>query len=168
MNEKQRMKISKFLSLVLRYEPQRIGLQLDASGWVGVGALLEACGQHGNPIDRAELEEVVAMNEKKRFAFSDDRQRIRASQGHTIDVELGYTPKVPPARLYHGTTTGFVESIRLTGLDRRERHHVHLSAELETAHRVGQRHGRPAILTVKANEMAMQDTRSFFPQTASG
>jgi putative RNA 2'-phosphotransferase len=153
MNEKQRTRTSKFLSLVLRHEPQRIGLILDPSGWVEVEALLTACRHHGMPIERADLEEVVATNEKKRFAYSDDGQRIRASQGHSIEVSLGYTPQSPPSQLFHGTATRFLDSIRKDGLNKRERHHVHLSADAETAQKVGQRHGKPAILIVLAEAM---------------
>jgi putative RNA 2'-phosphotransferase len=153
MNERQRTRSSKFLSLVLRHEPDRIGVQLDDAGWIGVDELLAACRRHGAPIEQSELEEIVATSEKKRFAFSEDRRRIRANQGHSIEVSLGYTAQVPPARLFHGTATRFVESIRLNGLDKRERHHVHLSADVETAHKVGQRHGKPVILMVKADAM---------------
>lgn len=153
MNEKERTRTSKFLSLVLRHEPQRIGIQLDPAGWVEVDLLLFACRQHGKPINRAELEEVVATNEKKRFAFSEDGQRIRANQGHSVEVSLGYIPQSPPPLLYHGTATRFLESIRAEGLTKQERHHVHLSADTETAHKVGQRHGKPVILTIKADAM---------------
>jgi putative RNA 2'-phosphotransferase len=153
MNEKQRTRTSKFLSLVLRHEPEQIGLQLDSAGWVEVDTLLAACRQHGTPITREELDEVVATNEKKRFAFSDDRQRIRANQGHSVEVSLGYVSQSPPPRLFHGTATRFLESIRAEGLIKRERHHVHLSADTQTAYQVGQRHGKPVILTIRADAM---------------
>jgi putative RNA 2'-phosphotransferase len=153
MNEKEKIRTSKFLSLVLRHEPEKIGLKLDASGWVDVEALLAGCRKHGMRIGRAELEEVVATNEKKRFAFSEDGQSIRAQQGHSVEIELDYTPQTPPARLYHGTATRFIESIRLEGLQKRERHHVHLSANMETADVVGRRHGKPVVLIVRAAEM---------------
>lgn len=153
MNEKERTRTSKFLSLVLRHEPQRIGLELDAAGWVDVEALLTACRQHGMSLERDGLEEVVATNEKKRFAFSDDGRRIRASQGHSVEVSLGYVPQTPPSRLFHGTTARFLDSIRRAGLDKRERQHVHLSADAKTAEKVGQRHGRPAVLIVQADAM---------------
>jgi putative RNA 2'-phosphotransferase len=133
MKEKEKIRTSKFLSLVLRHEPEKIGLELDAAGWTDVEALLFACKMHGHPIDRSELEEIVATNEKKRFAFSEDGQKIRASQGHSIEVSLGYKAKVPPARLFHGTATRFLDSIRRQGLLKGERHHVHLSAEEATA-----------------------------------
>jgi putative RNA 2'-phosphotransferase len=153
MNEKQKIRTSKFLSLVLRHEPEAIGLTLDAAGWVDVKALLAALRAHGREISRAELEEVVATNEKKRFAFSEDGTRIRANQGHSVEVELGYTPQAPPEQLFHGTATRFLGSISHGGLKKGERHHVHLSADAKTATKVGQRHGRPAILIVKAAAM---------------
>jgi putative RNA 2'-phosphotransferase len=153
MNEKQRTKTSKLLSLVLRHAPERIGIQLDASGWVEVETLLSALSRHGTPISRADLNEVVETNEKKRFAFSEDGLRIRASQGHSVEVALGYVPQNPPDRLFHGTATRFLPSIRAEGLRKGERHHVHLSADTETALKVGQRHGKPAILTVQTQAM---------------
>lgn len=153
MNEKQRTRTSKFLSLVLRHEPQKIGLELDPSGWAEVEPLLAACRRHGVPIKRAELEKVVATNEKKRFAFSDDGRKIRASQGHSVEVTLGYAPQTPPPHLFHGTATRFLESIRAEGLRKGERHHVHLSADAETARSVGQRHGRPVILIIQTEAM---------------
>lgn len=161
MNDKQRTRTSKFLSLVLRHEPGRIGLALDASGWADVEELLVACHGHGMALERAELEEVVATSEKKRFALSDDGRRIRANQGHSIDVALGYSPVPPPERLFHGTATRFLDSIRREGLHKRGRHHVHLSADTETAEKVGQRHGRPVILTVLAAAMHERGHRFF-------
>ncbi|HEX8371245.1 MAG TPA: RNA 2'-phosphotransferase [Chthoniobacterales bacterium] len=153
MNEKQRFRTSKFLSLVLRHEPQRLGLCLDQSGWAEVEDLLVACSRHGMSLERKDLEEVVATNEKKRFTFSDDGRRIRASQGHSIEVSLGYTLQTPPCELFHGTATRFLDSIRERGLEKRERHHVHLSADIETAEKVGKRHGQPVVLTILAEAM---------------
>jgi putative RNA 2'-phosphotransferase len=110
------------------------------------------------PIERAELDEIVATNEKMRFAFSDDGRKIRASQGHFVEVTLGYAPQTPPPRLFHGTATRFLESIRAEGLRKGERHHVHLSADAETARNVGQRHGRPAILIIQTEAMLRKMT----------
>ena len=147
------MSVSKFLSLVLRHEPQRIGITLDEAGWTDVDGLLAAAARHGNPFTREELLHVVATNDKKRFALSDDGTRIRASQGHSVSVELGYEPSEPPEKLYHGTATRFVESIRGEGLRPGERQHVHLSTTPEIATGVGQRHGKPVVLTVRAGAM---------------
>jgi putative RNA 2'-phosphotransferase len=153
--------ISKFLSLVLRHRPQEIGITLDVEGWVAVKDLLAASARHGRPISREQLDEVVATNDKKRFAFSPDGRRIRASQGHSVEVDLGLAPVEPPELLYHGTVERFLESIREKGLVRGKRHHVHLSGDRETAARVGQRRGRPVVLVVEAGRMR-RDGRQFF------
>ena len=161
MTPEQATRLSKFLSLILRHEPEKFGVVLDAAGWTSVSALLEACGRHGHPLDRAGLEEVVATNSKKRFAFDESGTRIRASQGHSVDVELGYEPAMPPARLYHGTASRFVEAIRAGGLMKMLRHHVHLSADEATARAVGQRHGKPAVLVIDAAAMAAEGAAFF-------
>ena len=153
MTERDAVRISKFLSLVLRHEPQRVGLKLSDSGWVAVDALLAAMTQHGNPITLEQLRHVVATNDKKRFAFSEDGTRIRASQGHSVEMDLQYSPQAPPEFLFHGTPERFIESIRATGLNKGQRHHVHLSADEVTAAKVGERRGRPIILKVRAGEM---------------
>ncbi len=153
MDTKETTRISKLLSLVLRHAPEKIGLTLDSAGWVGVRELLDALAQHRFPVSLAQLEEVVATNTKKRFSFNEDGSRIRANQGHSVEVELGYAPSVPPDMLYHGTVEKFLESIRAKGLIKGERHHVHLSADVATAKLVGQRRGRPVLLTVNAGRM---------------
>ncbi|MBK8167924.1 MAG: RNA 2'-phosphotransferase [bacterium] len=155
------VRLSRFLSYVLRHRPDAVGLALDAAGWVEVDALLAACAAHGRPLTRDELEQVVARDDKQRYAFGDDGLRIRASQGHSVAVELGYEPRMPPEILYHGTTERFLEAIRREGLRRGERHHVHLSADEETARRVGARRGRPVVLRVRAGEMARAGTPFF-------
>ena len=147
-------RLSKLLSLVLRHKPERMGLTLDEAGWVDVESLLQGFANSGMPITRAELDAVVHTSDKQRFAFSEDGLRIRASQGHSVEVELGYAPANPPPVLFHGTVEKFLESIRTDGLVRGERHHVHLSATEETACQVGQRRGRPVILRIRADKMA--------------
>ena len=158
--------ISKFLSLVLRHEPEKVGVTLDDAGWTDVDALLAACAAHGNAFTREELLEVVDTSDKKRFALSEDGTRIRASQGHSVKVDLGYEPTTPPEVLYHGTATRFVESIRRDGLRPGERHDVHLSETVETATAVGQRHGRPVVLTVLAGRMHRDG--NVFRRSANG
>jgi putative RNA 2'-phosphotransferase len=145
--------MSKFLSLVLRHQPEKIGIELDSAGWVSVDALLRACARHGSPIAREELELIVASNDKKRFAFSEDGARIRASQGHSVEVELQYEPSVPPEILYHGTAERFLPAIRTEGLLKGKRHHVHLSRDEPSAFSVGQRHGKPIVLRIRAGEL---------------
>ncbi len=153
MTEKQTVRTSKFLSLILRHEPERVGLTLDVAGWVGVSELLEAVNRHGTPLNLDQLRHVVATSEKKRFEFSDDGERIRASQGHSVEVDLQYAPQVPPEILYHGTATRFLDSVHQQGLQKMSRHHVHLSAETRITVEVGARHGKPALLTIRAGEM---------------
>ncbi|MGO8749733.1 MAG: RNA 2'-phosphotransferase [Thermoguttaceae bacterium] len=150
---KQLVEISKFLSFVLRHKPQAIGITLDAEGWVAVDELLAAAVRHGRSITRQQLEEVVATNDKQRFSFSADGRLIRANQGHSIEVDLGLVPVEPPELLYHGTVARFLDSIREKGLVRGKRHHVHLSADRDTAARVGQRRGRPVVLVIEARCM---------------
>ena len=147
------VKVSKFLSLVLRHQPEAIGLTLDESGWADVEDLIRRANERGHRLTRPLLERVVAENDKKRFAFSEDGRKIRASQGHSVAVDLALPPAEPPELLYHGTATRFVESIRAKGLHSGSRQHVHLSLDAVTATKVGQRHGKPVILTVRAGAM---------------
>lgn len=144
---------SKFLSYVLRHRPDSIGITLDENGWVDIGELLAAAQRHGKNVSRTQLERVVATNDKKRFALSDDGRRIRASQGHSVAVDLDLEPVIPPKLLYHGTVERFLDSIRAQGLVRGSRHHVHLSPDEATARKVGSRRGKPIILTVEAAQM---------------
>ena len=147
------VKTSKFLSYVLRHRPDSIGITLDENGWADIGELLAAAQSHGKKVSRTQLERVVATNDKKRFALSDDGQRIRASQGHSVSVDLDLQPVVPPGLLYHGTVERFLNSIRAQGLVRGNRHHVHLSPDEATARKVGSRRGKPVILIVEAAQM---------------
>jgi putative RNA 2'-phosphotransferase len=153
MDEARRTATSKFLSLVLRHQPDIIGLKLDAAGWTFIDALLAALAAKGRALSRPELEEVVATNPKQRFALSSDGLRIRANQGHSIDVELGFEAMPPPELLYHGTVAAFIPDIFRDGLRKQQRHHVHLSADEATARLVGSRRGTPVILRVAAGGM---------------
>lgn len=146
-------RLSRFLSLVLRHHPERIGLCLDRGGWADVDALISGARRAGVSLTVDRLQAVVATNTKQRFAFSDDGRRIRANQGHSTPVDLDLEPAVPPEVLYHGTGARFVPSIRRQGLSAQGRHHVHLSATEDTAAAVGRRHGRPVVLTVAAGSM---------------
>lgn len=145
--------ISKFLSLVLRHKPEVIGITMDDEGWVDVKELLEKCSAKKRYINLQLLQEVVNTNDKKRFAFNHDHTKIRASQGHTVEVDLKLEPVEPLEYLYHGTVAKFVDAIKEQGLQRMDRMHVHLSKDLETAVKVGSRRGKPVILKVKAAEM---------------
>ncbi|MEL6132814.1 MAG: RNA 2'-phosphotransferase [Bacteroidota bacterium] len=161
MNTSQLKRHSKFLSLVLRHKPEVLSLQLDTQGWISVDTLLQAMQQNGRALQHNELETIVAENDKQRFMFSEDGKMIRARQGHSIQVDLGYESATPPPTLFHGTATRFVGSIWKQGLIKGNRHHVHLSADLVTATKVGSRHGKPYIFTIRSEEMA-EDGFEFF------
>lgn len=144
---------SKFLSLVLRHAPERIGLVLDAQGWTDIEELIAKANGAGVTLDRAMLLEIVATSDKQRFTLSADGERVRAAQGHSVDVDLDLQPAVPPAVLFHGTARKNVDAIRAEGLRPGRRQHVHLSPDMETAHRVGMRHGTPVIFEVATARM---------------
>jgi putative RNA 2'-phosphotransferase len=150
-DDRRTVKVSKYLSKHLRHQPESIGLTLDAAGWVEVDALIAAAAAHGFPFTRAELDHVVATNDKRRFAV--EGTRIRASQGHSVEVELGLPAAAPPPYLYHGTVAPHLDAIRAEGLRPMDRHDVHLSPDRETASRVGARRGRPVVLSVDAGAM---------------
>lgn len=153
MTDKETIRTSKFLSLILRHEPERIGLKLGEAGWVSVNDLLQAVNRHGVALTFDQLKHIVATSDKKRFAFSEDGQSIRANQGHSVEVDLQYAPQTPPEILYHGTATRFLDGIRKDGLQKMGRHDVHLSAETKVTIQVGGRHGKPVLLTIRAGEM---------------
>jgi putative RNA 2'-phosphotransferase len=166
MHEARQIKISKYLSKHLRHEPQRLGLTLAPGGWVSIDDLLAACAAHQFPISSEELAAVVAGSDKQRFAFDETHTQIRANQGHSVAVDLQLEPQTPPAVLYHGTGEQSVAAIQQTGLLKMARHHVHLSADRATAHKVGTRHGRPVIFAV--NTAAMQPAGFTFYCSENG
>ncbi|MFE4000683.1 RNA 2'-phosphotransferase [Nocardioides sp. YIM B13467] len=135
--DKTDVRRSKRLSQVLRHRPESVGIELDPRGWVDLPSLLDALAAHGSPMTRDDIDRVVRGNEKQRFEVDATLDRIRARQGHTVEVDLDLTPSEPPAVLFHGTPRTNIESILASGLDRRRRHHVHLSPDRETAERVG-------------------------------
>jgi putative RNA 2'-phosphotransferase len=161
MTEQEAKKLSKYLSYILRHHPETIGLELDSEGWANVGDLLAKMQASGTPLTMDKLVFIVENNSKKRFAFDETGQKIRASQGHSIGVDLGYTPETPPEILYHGTAAQFLADILATGLQKQSRHHVHLSSDVPTAQSVGQRHGKPVVLEVLAGQMS-RDGHTFF------
>jgi len=153
MNEKITKGISKFLSFVLRHSPEIIGLSLDENGWANVDELLQKSSRDGKILTIEMLTHVVESNDKKRFSFNNDKTKIRASQGHSIEIELNLTAVSPPEHLYHGTVAKYLEDIKKQGLQKMSRQHVHLSKDKETAVKVGSRRGLAQILTVSAGEM---------------
>ena len=151
--DKSNTKTSKFLSLILRHKPETVGLVLDKHGWVEIDKLLEAIGKTGEDLSLERLKVIVETNDKQRFAFNEDQTKIRASQGHSLDVSLGYKEMTPPNLLFHGTATRYLPSIKIQGLKKQRRLHVHLTRDKSTASAVGSRHGTPAILAIDAKAM---------------
>ena len=160
--KKSLVRYSKFLSLVLRHDPGAAGLTLDRAGWADVCQLLTICEARGFSGGLETLQEVVSTNDKKRFAFSPDGRKIRARQGHSINVDVGLNALPPPDVLYHGTAERFLPSIRSSGIHRGSRLYVHLSVDAATAARVGQRHGRAVVLCVDAGSMYREGYEFFF------
>ena len=159
---KQLSEVSKFLSYVLRHQPDAIGITLDLEGWTDIAALIAAAARDGKQLDRELIQVVVASSDKKRFAISEDGLRIRAVQGHsTRSVDIKHVEKMPPEFLYHGTATRFLDSIREEGLLPGSRQYVHLSQDEQTALAVGQRHGKPVVLKIKALLMHEQGFKFF-------
>ncbi|UXI67262.1 RNA 2'-phosphotransferase [Tahibacter amnicola] len=153
MSAKDDIRVSKFLSYVLRHAPESIGLALDREGWSAIDVLVVQACVHGMPVTRDQVLRVVATSDKQRFSISPDGLRIRAAQGHSVPVDLGLPPLPPPVVLYHGTAVHFAEAIRREGLTPRSRRQVHLSCDKETARRVGERHGTPLVLVVDCQRM---------------
>jgi putative RNA 2'-phosphotransferase len=165
MTEAEVVALSRLLSKVLRHEPDLVGVRLDDQGWVGVQELIAGirrAARAPNAVKRLRtlpevtveaIQTVVAANSKQRFAFSADGLRIRAVQGHSVEVELGYVPRLPPQVLFHGTAATNWASIAAQGLHRGQRHAVHLSGDVATAKAVGSRHGRAIVLQVAAAQM---------------
>lgn len=164
MDDRRIVKISKYLSRHLRHQPERIGIALDPHGWVEIDELITAAAAHGFRFTRAELDEVVRCNDKQRFAVEDDR--IRANQGHTVDVDLCLPTAEPPPYLYHGTIARVLPMIRAEGLRPMNRHAVHLSPDRRTATRVGARRGVPVVISVDAG--AMHRAGHVFTVSANG
>lgn len=164
MDRARAIRISKLLSLALRHEPAVLGLVLDDSGWADVDAVLAGLSTKGEPITRADLEAIVAGSDKQRFAL--EGARIRANQGHSIDVELGLARREPPEVLYHGTVARFLHAIREQGLVKGQRTHVHLSADVRTAEIVAKRRGTPVVIEVLAR--AMHETGHAFYLSENG
>ncbi len=155
MTPNEHTKISKLLSYVLRHKPDAIGLTLDDQGWADIDTLIDKINtsNQGSTLNRSRLQEVVLSSDKKRFTLSGDGKKIRAAQGHSIDIDLDLKPVKPPEFLYHGTATRFLDSILQEGLKPQQRQHVHLSKDIETATTVGERYGKPVILTVNTGLM---------------
>ena len=154
--------LSRYMCLILRHHPEVIGITLDEHGWADVEELIAGIAEKKNKnFNREMLEEIVRTDDKQRYAFSEDRTKIRANQGHSIPVDVELEKKEPPEILYHGTGEKYVESIGATGLISKNRLYVHLSGDVETAENVGKRHGAPVIYRVHSGRMH-RDGYEFF------
>lgn len=153
--------ISKFMSLVLRHNPDKIDIILDENGWTDTAVFISKMNTKGFGLDMKKLEEIVQDNDKQRFAFNDTKDKIRANQGHSVDIDLALLPSQPPEILYHGTSENVIPFIKEQGITKQNRQHVHLSTQIETAIKVGARHGKVVVLPVRALEM-YQNGEKFY------
>ena len=166
LDDRRLVKISKYLARHLRHDPARRGLTLAPGGWVAVTDLLDTCAAHNFRITREELDEVVARNDKRRFGFDETGERLRANQGHSVPIDLGLVPATPPDVLFHGTNVAVLKRILDEGLRPMNRHHVHLSTAAESARRVGARRGRPVVLAVDSQLMAVEGITFYVTENA--
>nr|WP_027871406.1 RNA 2'-phosphotransferase [[Eubacterium] cellulosolvens] len=143
---------SKYISLILRHKPETIGITLDEHGWANVSELIAGVNKT-HPLDTEILERIVAEDEKQRYSFNVDKTLIRANQGHSIPVDVELQEVAPPDILYHGTGEKYTASIEGQGLIPKSRLYVHLSGDIDTARKVGSRHGKPVIYEVKSGKM---------------
>jgi len=154
MNQnKNDVALGRFLSLILRHSPSSAGIVLDDNGWADVKELLSGVNRTGRKIDIESLERIVRENSKNRYSFNEDKSKIRANQGHSVEVDVELPEMRPPDVLYHGTATRFLQSIKESGITKQNRQHVHLSADVDTAIAVGKRHGKPMVLYINTAEM---------------
>ena len=156
--------LSRFLCLVLRHKPEEIGLKLDKNGWADVDDLIERVTFSGRKISLDMLKEIVATDDKNRYSFSDDKKKIRANQGHSIPVDVQLKSVTPPDKLYHGTATRFLDSIKMNGIKSMKRLYVHLSSDIDTAIAVGARHGVPVVLEINAKDMKNSGIEFFISE----
>lgn len=160
--QKRYIRISRFLSYVLRHDPGSVGLSLDREGWADIPELIRAARANGMRLEMGDVWHTVRSCPKQRFSLSADRLRIRANYGHSVEIDLGLQPAIPPSVLYHGTASRSLRSIREKGLQPRGRQYVHLSPDWETAKAVGSRHGRPVVLRVEAGRMHQDGLRFHY------
>ncbi len=156
--------LSRFIALILRHKPEAVGITLDEHGWASVSELLSGINACGNEIDMQTLEEIVVEDEKQRYSFNDDKTKIRANQGHSVNVDVELKKAEPPEILYHGTGEKYVASIKSEGLKPKSRLYVHLSNDRETAVKVGSRHGKPVVFQVNSGEMSRNGYEFFLSE----
>ena len=153
-------KTSKYISLILRHKPETIGISLDEHGWANVKDLIDGVNKT-HKLDMKILEEIVETDDKQRYSFNEDKTKIRANQGHSINVDVELEEAVPPEMLWHGTGVKYMKNIDLEGLISKSRLYVHLSADPNTAMDVGKRHGAPMIYCIGALKM-YEDGYKFY------
>ena len=156
--------LSRFIALILRHKPEAVGITLDEHGWASVSELLSGINACGNEIDMQTLEEIVAEDEKQRYSFNADKTKIRANQGHSVNIDVELKKAEPPEILFHGTGEKFVSSIKSAGLKPKPRLYVHLSKDRETAVKVGSRHGKPVVFEVNSGEMSRNGFEFFLSE----
>lgn len=158
-------KTSKFISLILRHKPEVIGIALDEHGWANVSELIEGI-QKTRSFDMEMLETIVRTDNKQRYSFNEDKTLIRANQGHSVPVDVELPEAVPPEYLYHGTGQKYAASIDRQGLIPKSRLYVHLSGDVDTAVKVGSRHGKPVVYRVESGRM--QEEGHVFYRSVNG
>lgn len=158
------IKIGKFICLILRHKPEIIGIELDKNGWANIDELINGVKKKYPDFNREKLEYIVNTDNKQRYSLSDDKSKIRARQGHSIDVDVELKELAPPEFLYHGTAERFLESIMKEGLVPKSRLYVHLSNDVETAEKVGKRHGKPAVLKIETGKMAKDGFKFYLSE----
>lgn len=152
MSDRRLKDISKYISLILRHKPETIGISLDEHGWADVGELINGINRT-QPFNMEMLARIVAEDEKQRYSFNEDKTLIRANQGHSVPVDVELEELKPPEYLYHGTGEKYTASIDENGLIPKSRLYVHLSSDVETAVKVGNRHGRAVVYRVCTGRM---------------
>lgn len=156
--------MGKFISLVLRHKPEIIGIKLDEHGWANVAELINGMNKVGKLIDLNTLKIIVAENDKQRYSFNENKTKIRANQGHSIDVDIELKLCEPPEYLYHGTASRFLDNIIKQGIKKQSRQYVHLSRDIQTAAKVGARHGLPIVLRVYSKNMFNNGYKFYISQ----
>lgn len=156
--------MGKFVSLVLRHKPEIIGIKLDEHGWANVAELINGMNKVGKLIDLNTLKTIVAENDKQRYSFNENKTKIRANQGHSIDVDIELKLCEPPEYLYHGTASRFLDNIIKQGIKKQSRQYVHLSRDIQTATKVGARHGLPIVLRVYSKNMFNNGYKFYISQ----
>lgn len=157
-------KLSVFISLVLRHKPDAANIILDEHGWANVEELLNGINETGRKIDMDILEKIVVTDKKQRYSFNQDKTLIRANQGHSIPVDVELKEQEPPEFLYHGTATRFLNDILNDGLKPMSRLYVHLSKDIETALKVGKRHGAPVVLKIYSGDMYKDEYKFYLSE----